>query len=119
MMEGVEEQTSFLNSLVLSKTAKRKTLVLKANKDQVTAIAECILNIEQLDLTAEEKKCIKKYKSVLKRFSNSKFTLLKLKKFVIKHLLFVIKVVATVLTKVIQESVITICNYGSDISSGE
>lgn len=113
-MENLTAEASFLNRLVISKPYARKKLIIKAKKEQATAVAECLLNIEHLDLTDEERKCLKKYKSLMKKFSKTNFTLLKLKRYLLKNIVFVVNVIATVLTKIIESSVLGICNNGGD-----
>jgi len=105
-MEIVKAEVNFLQQFEKAKAGERKKLIKTATKEQLTAIANCIYNI---DITI---KCIKKFAKQIKKFIKTKFTVHKLRNFLYKNQHFVSQIIGAVLATVLQQSILTVCGNG-------
>jgi len=111
-MARVEEEREFLNRFVASKSSERTAIIKNANPQQLEAIAECMLNVNSVNLTKREGRCLKQYQKIIKTFSKKKFTIGKLKAFLLKNRRLVFFVVSTILLKTLEYGILSVCNDG-------
>ena len=88
----------FFRLLLKSSNRLRKIIILDATTDQIQALTEVLLNVDVCGL-----KSCKKLQTVKKFLKKKKFCIKAAKKFFIKNIEFVCKLVSTVLSKVSNE----------------
>lgn len=107
MTERIVHQQAFLKNLVLLKTPKAKRELLKANKEQVKAVVEVIINCKYLLNSKKRKRVNRKISSLSKYFNRRK--ILKnnlLLKYLNKNFLLLKLVLATFLQGLLELAVI-------------
>jgi len=116
-MDRIVESETFLNSVLHATAYKRKKLLQNCTEQELKAIVECIINVNNLkNLGDSELKCIKKCKSVIAYFNKkSRLSVTRVKTFLKQNHSLVAALLSCVLLRLFEEAVY--CVYNGDDSS--
>lgn len=98
MTSALVKEGAFFRLLLKSSNKLRKIIILEATLEQIQALTEVLLNLDLCSL-----KACKKLQTVKKFLKRKKFSPRAARKFFIKNIEFVCKLVSTVLSKISNE----------------
>ena len=98
MRSALVKEGAFFRLLLKSSNKLRKIIILEATLEQIQALTEVLLNLDLCSL-----KACKKLQTVKKFLKRKKFSPRAARKFFIKNIEFVCKLVSTVLSKISNE----------------
>lgn len=107
-----EENRDFLEKISKVSQRKIKVILKSCSEEEVKTIVELFINIDCFVQTNKEQKPFKRFRKIISKLLNKKWTRVTVRKFLVKHSKLVSILVASFLAKLIEGLICSALNDG-------